>query len=138
MANYNEPDDAGVAYTRQRDLIIDAIKTYGTANIGGVTVGNEFMLKCVTPISYTHNELILGSFSYLTANGASDPNSAIGNQGAALLIANITDTRNALKALNLPTTVQVGNSDAGSYFNNLVLEVVDYGVGVGCLLSWLQ
>jgi hypothetical protein len=53
LANYNEPDDAGVAYTRQRDLIIDAIKTYGTGNIGGVTVGNEFMLKYVPHLSCT-------------------------------------------------------------------------------------
>ena len=78
--------------------------------------------------------LILGAFSYLTDNGGSDPNSAIGNQGAQLLITNITDTRNQLKALNLATTLPVGTSDAGAYFNNLVLEAVDYGVGVGCLL----
>jgi len=110
LANYNVPNDQGAAYVRQRDLIIDAIKTYGPDHIGGVTVGNEFMLN------------------YLTENGASDPNSAIGNQGAQLLIANITDTRNAIKALNLPTTIKVGNSDAGSYFNNLVLEAIDYGL----------
>ena len=138
MANYNVPNDAGAAYTRQRDLIIDAIKTYGTNNIGGITVGNEFMLKCVARISYPLNVLILGAFSYLTSAGASDPNSAVGNQGAQLLITNITDTRNQLKALNLPTTPPVGTSDAGAYFNNLVLEAVDYGVGVICLLSRSQ
>jgi exo-beta-1,3-glucanase (GH17 family) len=33
------------AYLRQRDLIKDAIQTYGTKHIAGVTVGNEFMLK---------------------------------------------------------------------------------------------
>lgn len=71
------------------------------------------------------------SYSYLNDNGGgSDPNSAIGNQGADLLIVNITDTRNLLKSLGL--SVPVGNSDAGSYFNTKILEAVDYGV---CLSS---
>jgi len=38
-----EKDDA--AYTRQRDAVMQAIKTYGADHIAGVTVGNEFMLK---------------------------------------------------------------------------------------------
>ena len=68
--------------------------------------------------------------SWLTENGGGDnPNSAIGNQGADLLIANITDTRNWLKTMGL--SLPVGNSDAGSYFNNKVLEAVDYGVCSG-------
>ena len=33
-----------------------------------------------------------------------------------------------LSGLNLNKTILVGNSDAGSYFNNEVLEAVDYGV----------
>lgn len=45
LANYNVPNDQGAAYSRQLALILDAIKTYGTNNIKGVTVGNEFMLK---------------------------------------------------------------------------------------------
>jgi len=99
-----------VAYSRQLALVLDAIKTYGTDHVKGVTVGNEFMLN------------------WLGSNGATDPNSAIGNQGAQLLLTNITDTRNQLKALNLPKTIQVGTSDAGSYFNKLVLQAVDYGM----------
>lgn len=66
--------------------------------------------------------------SYLTDQGATDPNSAIGNTGAALLIANIKDTRDTLTGLSLSKTLPVGTSDAGSYFNTLVLEAVDYGV----------
>jgi exo-beta-1,3-glucanase (GH17 family) len=110
LANYNVYNDQGAAYERQLALILNAIQTYGTTNIAGVTVGNEFMLN------------------WLDSNSATDPNSAIGNQGAALLIANITDTRNQLKALKLPKTLPVGNADAGSYFNNLVLAAVDYGM----------
>ena len=33
-----------------------------------------------------------------------------------------------LSGLNLNKTIPVGNSDAGSYFNNEVLEAIDYGV----------
>ncbi len=73
------------------------------------------------------------TFSYLTAHGATEPNSTIGNQGAQLLIANITDTRSTLSALNLGKQIPVGTSDAGSFFNTQVLEAVDYGVCVGYL-----
>ena len=45
LANYNVATDNGTAYQRQRNLIQQAIQTYGTDHIGGVTVGNEFMLK---------------------------------------------------------------------------------------------
>lgn len=48
--------------------------------------------------------------------------------GAAILTANIADTRQMLSGLNLNKTILVGNSDAGSYFNTEVLEAVDYGV----------
>lgn len=48
--------------------------------------------------------------------------------GAALLIADIADTRDMLSGLSLSKTVPVGTSDAGSYFNTKVLEAVDYGV----------
>lgn len=37
--------DSGAAYRRQRDLIKDALQTYGTDHVEGITVGNEFMLK---------------------------------------------------------------------------------------------
>lgn len=64
--------------------------------------------------------------SYLNENGATDPNSAVGNVGAQNLIVNITDTRNMIAELGLK--IPVGNSDAGSYFNNEILQAVDYGV----------
>ncbi|KAG6819527.1 hypothetical protein H0H93_011030 [Arthromyces matolae] len=109
LGNYNVPTDNGTAYLRQRDVIKDAITTYGTTHIGGITVGNEFMLN------------------YLTANGGSQtpPNSDIGNTGAAILIANIQDTRSMLSSMGV--SLPVGNADAGSYFNNEVLAAVDYG-----------
>jgi len=106
---YVSPDGDYTAYERQRSVVEDALKKYGTNNIAGITVGNEYMLN------------------YLTDNnGGDDANGAIANKGADLLIVNITDTRNLLKSLGL--SVPVGNSDAGSYFNNKVLEAVDYGM----------
>ncbi|KAG6903424.1 hypothetical protein C0995_005447 [Termitomyces sp. Mi166 len=101
-------DDA--SYIRQRDIVKEAILTYGVDQIAGVTVGNEFMLN------------------YLTDNKESDPNSATGNRGAAILIAYINDTRNMLASLSLPKSIPVGTSDAGSYFNTQVLSSVEYGL----------
>ena len=113
LGNYNVPTDGGAAYVRQRDTIKDALQTYGVDHVLGVTVGNEFMLN------------------YLTDNGGGDsPNGDVGNAGAQLLIPNITDTRSMIEGLNLGKTIQVGTADAGSFFNNEVLEQVDYGVRI--------
>lgn len=43
-------------------------------------------------------------------------------------MADINDTRGMLDGLKLSKKIPVGNSDAGSYFNNLVLEAIDYGM----------
>ncbi|EIM91465.1 glycoside hydrolase [Stereum hirsutum FP-91666 SS1] len=110
LGNYPSATDS-TAYTRQRDLITAAIQTYGTDHIGGITVGNEFILD------------------YLGANGGgSDPNSDIGNQGAEILLANIQDTISTIGNLSLDVTIPIGNADAGSYFNDKVLAAVDYGM----------
>lgn len=50
LGNYPIPTDP-TPYERQRDAIIDAIKTYGTDHVAGVTVGNEYILKFVFSIS---------------------------------------------------------------------------------------
>ncbi|KAJ7285224.1 glycoside hydrolase [Mycena rebaudengoi] len=101
--------DGGTAYARQRDEIVAAVKKYGVEHIGGITVGNEFMLN------------------YLTANGAKAAGSSVGNVGAALLLQNVTDTRMKMSALSLGS-IPIGTSDAGSYFNSKVLKSVDYGM----------
>jgi hypothetical protein len=68
-------------------------------------------------------------FSYVTQNniGASAINSAAANVGADKLVGFIKDTRQMLQGMGL-SSLPVGNSDAGSYFNNKVLESVDFGV----------
>ncbi|KAJ7094532.1 glycoside hydrolase [Mycena belliarum] len=110
LGNYPVPSDGGVAYVRQRDLIKAALQTYGADHVAGVTVGNEFILN------------------YLGDNGGTsqDPNSAVGNAGAALLLSNITDTISMLSGMGL--NIPVGNADAGSYFNTQILSAVKYGM----------
>ncbi|KAJ7017405.1 glycoside hydrolase family 17 protein [Mycena alexandri] len=109
VGNYAIATDGGTAYTRQRDAIGAAIKKYGVGSVGGVTVGNEFVLD------------------YLDAHDAIDPNGAVGNAGAAILIEDIRDTRAVMSGLGLGN-VSIGTSDAGSYFNTEVLEAVDHGM----------
>ncbi|KAJ7476006.1 glycoside hydrolase family 17 protein [Mycena latifolia] len=109
LGNYVVATDNGTAYERQRDVIKTAIQKYGVGHIGGVTVGNEFILN------------------YLDANDATDPDGTVGNTGAAILINYINDTRSMMSELGL-SNISVGTSDAGSYFNTLVLESVDYGM----------
>lgn len=50
--------------------------------------------------------------------------------GAAILKADIDDTKKMIQSLQLSKTIQVGNSDAGSFFSKEVLEDVDYGVRI--------
>lgn len=109
LGNYVTPDD-NAAYLRQRDSIKAAIETYGTDHIAGVTVGNEFMLNWVTE----HN--------------TQDPNSDIGKQGSAILLATIQDTKSMLEGMGLKKHIPVGNSDAGSYFSTEILQNVEYGL----------
>jgi exo-beta-1,3-glucanase (GH17 family) len=110
LGNYPISTDNGTAYERQRDEIQTALQQYGAANVAGVTVGNEFILDAITEA------------------GQTDPNGAAGNAAAQMLIPWIQDTRSMITSLNLGKTIPVGNADAGSYFNTLVLEAVDYGM----------
>ncbi|KIJ51442.1 glycoside hydrolase family 17 protein [Sphaerobolus stellatus SS14] len=111
VGNYVVPGD-DTAYTRQKAELATAFKQFGVDHVAGVTVGNEYMLN------------------YLTDNGGADQdiNGAVANTGAKMLITWIEDTRSFLPTLNLGKTLPVGTSDAGSYFNNMVLEAVDYGM----------
>ncbi|KAF8519533.1 glycoside hydrolase family 17 protein [Gautieria morchelliformis] len=111
VGNYVVPSD-NTAYQRQRDELQTAFASFGVNNVVGMTVGNEFMLN------------------YVTDNGGAtqDINGPVANTGAQLLISMINDTRTWLQGLNLPKSLPVGTSDAGSYFNNEVLASIDYGM----------
>ncbi|KAF9452419.1 glycoside hydrolase family 17 protein [Macrolepiota fuliginosa MF-IS2] len=109
LGNYVVPDD-NTPYQRQRDAIKEAIVTYGPDHVAGITVGNEFMLN------------------YLTAHQSKEPNGPIGQQGAAILKADIDDTRQMVADMKLSKPILIGTSDAGSFFNKDVLASVDYGM----------
>jgi hypothetical protein len=51
---------------------------------------------------------------------------AMSSLGAAILKADIQDTRDMLTSLGI--NIPVGNSDAGSFFSTEILSSVDYGV----------
>jgi len=109
VANYPIATDNGTAYERQAQELQEAIQIFGADQIVGMIVGNEFMLD------------------YLDDNDATDPNSAVGNQGAAILDAYITDTRQLLSNMSLGH-MPVGTAEAGAYFNNEVLESVNFAM----------
>lgn len=131
LGNYAVPNDNNAAYDRQRSEINAALQTYGTDHVAGITVGNEFMLNyLVCTICSPQVTRRLTYFCLQNANGATDPNGDVGNQGAALLTADIDDTKSNLTTLSLSKTLPIGTADAGSYFNTLVLEDVAYGVSL--------
>ncbi|KAF8730312.1 hypothetical protein AX14_005656 [Amanita brunnescens Koide BX004] len=106
-ANYVLPNQDDV-FARQMGELSQAIQNYGPQNFAGLAVGNEFMLD------------------YLTANGATDPNGPVGQQGAALLINYINQTKGNLSSMGV--NIPVGTADAGSYFNTEVLQNVAFGM----------
>lgn len=65
LGNYPQPDDNGTEYQKQKDAIVNAIKTYGTDRIAGITVGNEFMLKFVHSVIY-FNFVVIDTFFWIT------------------------------------------------------------------------
>lgn len=108
---YTLPDDDHEAYHRQKEAIQEALQTYGSDHVHGITVGNEFMLNWATRNNLTSAEI----------------NSPIAQQGSAVLVTDIAETRLMLEELGM-SHVLVGNSDAGSFFSTDVLSAVDYGL----------
>ncbi|KAF8349060.1 glycoside hydrolase family 17 protein [Amanita rubescens] len=108
LGNYNVPDDNDAAYDRQKADIQNVIQNYGADHVSGITVGNEYILN------------------YVLQNGGGSANGPAGDQGAALLVPNIDDTRTMIQDMNL--NIPIGNADAGAYFNDKVLAAVDYGM----------
>ncbi|VDB92296.1 unnamed protein product [Peniophora sp. CBMAI 1063] len=112
LGNYPAATDAGVAYERQRDEIMTALSSFGTDHVAGIIVGNEFVLDYITSVD--------------SSAPSTDANSDVGNAAAAILIPNITDTISQLKSAGYD--LQVGNAEAGAYFNDEILEAVDFGM----------
>ena len=52
LGNYPSLTDNGTAYERQKGEIQTALQQFGSANVGGVTVGNEIILEWVSVSCY--------------------------------------------------------------------------------------
>ncbi|CDZ96384.1 glycoside hydrolase family 17 protein [Phaffia rhodozyma] len=97
--------DIDTVYERQWTAIESVINEYGTKNIGGITVGNEFLL-----LSY----------------GDGTATDATGVAARTTLLSYVTKAKAALSALDLNVTIPVGTSDAGSAATLALCEGVDY------------
>jgi exo-beta-1,3-glucanase (GH17 family) len=110
-------------YARQRDTTLAAIKKFGTANIAGVTVGNEYMLD--------------------QTNNGTDVTTA-----ETTLAANINDFRTQLATLSLDKTIPVGTAEVPSFISTTIVSAADYvmanahpyfsGVSVAAAGAWSQ
>lgn len=64
--------------------------------------------------------------NYVLNHGAADATGAVGLRASALLREKITDIREMMADLGHPN-VPIGSADAGSYFNDDLLEAIDFG-----------
>ncbi|GAA5895490.1 uncharacterized protein JCM6883_001524 [Sporobolomyces salmoneus] len=88
---------------QQQDWLIDALDKYGTDNVGGITIGNEYVLNA-DPLSSTDNAA--SRISYLTSQ--------------------MSAFRTRLASKNYGKTLPVGTSDAGSEFTSTYVAGADY------------
>jgi len=82
---------------QQQQDVLDALQIYGTDHVSGITIGNEYVLG---------QENSAASIQYIVSQQAS--------------------FRTKLAALNLPKSLPVGTSDAGSSFNAALVAGSDY------------
>nr|XP_019045226.1 glucan 1,3-beta-glucosidase [Kwoniella bestiolae CBS 10118]OCF24156.1 glucan 1,3-beta-glucosidase [Kwoniella bestiolae CBS 10118] len=93
------------AYEDQVKSVTEALKTYGTDHVSGVTVGNEYILNTAGTDSTT-------SSIYLSASKT--------------ITDKITEVKAAIAKLGLSKTLPVGTSDAGSVMSKTLGEGIDY------------
>ncbi|ODN93554.1 glucan 1,3-beta-glucosidase [Cryptococcus wingfieldii CBS 7118] len=93
------------AYDDQVTSLTDALKTYGTDHISGVTVGNEYILNTAGTDSTT-------SSTYLSA--------------VSTITDKIAKVDSTIQGLGLDKVLPVGTSDAGSIMSKKLGEGVDY------------
>lgn len=106
---YVDPSDDST-YQRQKQDTQSALQKFGENNVLGLTVGNEIILDACQNVSSTN------------------PNDTVGIQAAQLLKTKVDDVRSMLSNMSLSKKIPVGTSDAGSYFNTVILEAVDYAM----------
>ncbi|KAK8858895.1 hypothetical protein IAR55_003126 [Kwoniella newhampshirensis] len=98
-------DSNQTAYTTQLEAVTDALKTYGTDHVSGVTVGNEYILNTAGTTSTT-------SSAYISSVGE--------------ITDKIAEVNTTIQGLNLSKTLPIGTSDAGSIMSTRLASGVDY------------
>lgn len=98
-------DSNETAYNEQVTAITDALQTYGTSHIEGLTVGNEYILNTAGTSSLTDS-------AYLTA--------------AQSIMSRIKTFNATIKAMNLDKHLPIGTSDAGSLMSTTLAAGIDY------------
>ncbi|CAK9785240.1 unnamed protein product [Cutaneotrichosporon oleaginosum] len=92
------------AYEDQTNAILEALQTYGTDNIEGLAVGNEWLLN----------------------QGNVSPTGSKYLQGVQTLLGYVNEIKAKVQALGLSKTLPIGTGDAGSLFSKTLAEGVDF------------
>ena len=71
---------------------------------------------------------IVHSLLACTKAGSTNPNDTAGIEAAQTLKTKVDDIRSMLSGMSLSKKIPVGTADAGSYFNTVILEDVDYAM----------
>jgi len=95
-------DGTAATLARQQNETFTAIQKYGTANVAGITVGNEYILQANT------------------ANPSTRPTAE------AYVIQSMADTRTKLKAQGYDKAIPVGTADAGSMISVALSQGAEY------------
>ena len=94
-------------YQRQKTALKEALQTYGTSNVLGITVGDKVM------------------FNYLLERNSEDPNNAFGLAASSMLKGRFADIRKMLTSINV--TLPIGTADTAGFFNTDLLSASDFG-----------
>jgi len=94
-------------YERQKTALKEALQTYGTSNVLGITVGNKVMLN------------------YLLERNSQNPNSPFGLAASSMLKGRFADMRKMLTRIDV--YLPIGTADAAGYFNTDLLSASDFG-----------
>jgi glucan 1,3-beta-glucosidase len=104
------------AYNVQLAAVKDAIKTYGTAHISGVSVY----------IYQTDKQVTVGNEYILNTAGTDSLTSSTYRAAVKDITDRVASVKTALDGMGLDKTLPVGTSDAGSILSTTLASGIDY------------
>jgi glucan 1,3-beta-glucosidase len=104
------------AYNVQLAAVEDAIKTYGTAHISGVSVY----------ICQTDKQVTVGNEYILNTAGTDSLTSSTYRAAVKDITDRVASVKTALDGMGLDKTLPVGTSDAGSILSTTLASGIDY------------